>query len=140
MKTVLLLPVLIFGLSLAACAPGATTPAKSVPALSPAPSTASPQPTQPITASPVAPTSAAQTNGGSAAGADLTRVDEQGAVTVQITPLNFDNLGETVNFDVRMNTHSVDLGMNLADLATLTTDNGKKVTAQKWEAPGGDTT
>jgi hypothetical protein len=27
--------------------------------------------------------------------------------------------------------------MNVADLATLTTDNGQKVSAQKWEAPGG---
>ncbi|MCL4507324.1 MAG: hypothetical protein M1434_00825 [Chloroflexi bacterium] len=51
--------------------------------------------------------------------------------------MNLVNPGETLDFEVDMNTHSVDLGMNLADLASLATDNGRKVIAQKWEAPGG---
>ncbi len=36
---------------------------------------------------------------------DLSRVDEQGAVTVTIKPLNLDNLGETLDFEVGLNTH-----------------------------------
>ena len=37
-----------------------------------------------------------------------------------------------------MNTHSVELDMNLASLATLTTDNGRTVSATLWDAtPGG---
>ncbi len=73
-------------------------------------------------------------------GADLTRVDEQGMVMVEITPLNLGNAADTVtlDFDVAMNTHSVDLSMDLAQLATLTTDAGVSVQATKWEAtPGG---
>lgn len=37
-----------------------------------------------------------------------------------------------------MDTHSVDLSMDLAELATLTTDNGRTVSATLWDAvPGG---
>jgi riboflavin synthase alpha subunit len=36
-----------------------------------------------------------------------------------------------------MDTHSVDLSMNLTELATLTTDTGKTVQAVKWDAPLG---
>lgn len=69
--------------------------------------------------------------------ADLSRTDGQGAVTVKITPLNLDNPGDTLKFDVAMDTHSVDLSMDLATLATLTTDTGLTIQPAKWEAPGG---
>ncbi len=75
-----------------------------------------------------------------AAATDLKRTDGQGMVTVEVTPLNLDNAADTVtlDFDVAMNTHSVDLSMDLAQLATLTTDTGVSVQATKWEAtPGG---
>lgn len=78
--------------------------------------------------------------GASQAGADLTRVDEQGMVVVEVTPVNLDHAADTVtlDFDIAMNTHSVDLSMDLAQLATLTTDAGMSVQAAKWEAtPGG---
>ncbi len=71
---------------------------------------------------------------------DLKRTDEQGMVTFEVTPLNLENTADTVtlDFDVAMNTHSVDLSMDLAALATLTTDTGTSVQATKWEAvPGG---
>lgn len=68
----------------------------------------------------------------------LTRADEQGAVTFEITPLNLDLAADTLEFDVSMNTHSVDLNMDLAQLATLSTDTGLTVQATKWDAtPGG---
>lgn len=68
---------------------------------------------------------------------DLSRTDSQGAVTVKITPLNLDKPGDTLKFDVAMDTHSVDLSMDLTTLATLTTDTGLTIQASKWEAPGG---
>ncbi len=66
-----------------------------------------------------------------------TRTDEQGAVTVAVTPLDLNGSGETLEFDVAMSTHSVDLGMDLADRSTLTTDSGLTVAAITWDAPGG---
>lgn len=68
---------------------------------------------------------------------DLVRSDEQGAVVFQITPLGLNMSADPLEFDVAMNTHSVDLGMDLAPLSTLTTDTGVTVQATKWDAPGG---
>ncbi|MFQ5614858.1 MAG: hypothetical protein ACE5GO_00080 [Anaerolineales bacterium] len=65
------------------------------------------------------------------------QIDEQGAVAVEVTPLNLDAPGATLDFQVSMNTHSVDLSMNLAGLATLTTDTGMTVQAIQWDAPLG---
>ena len=69
---------------------------------------------------------------------DMTRMDEQGAVIFEVTPLNLGTPAATLEFDVSMNTHSVDLSMDLAQLATLSTDAGLTVQASKWDAaPGG---
>lgn len=64
-------------------------------------------------------------------------LDEQGTVTVEITPLNLTSSGETLDFQVSLNTHSVDLSMDLAMLATLATDTGRSVQALNWDAPLG---
>lgn len=67
-----------------------------------------------------------------------TVVDEQGAVSVAVTPVDLSAGAATLDFEVAMNTHSVELDMDLAALATLTTDNGRTVTAILWDAvPGG---
>ena len=69
---------------------------------------------------------------------ELTRLDEQGAVIFKATPLNLGTPADPLAFDVAMNTHSVDLSMDLATLSTLTTDTGITVQASKWDAvPGG---
>lgn len=68
---------------------------------------------------------------------DLVRNDEQGQITVAVTPLNLTNPGETLEFEVGLNTHSVDLSMDLAPMATLTTDTGASVQASQWDAPSG---
>jgi predicted small lipoprotein YifL len=68
---------------------------------------------------------------------DMTRSDGQGAVTFEVKPKNLDNPGNALVFEISMNTHSVDLSMDLANLATLTTDNGRSVQATSWDAPGG---
>lgn len=74
------------------------------------------------------------TRNGAEAGPYATMSDEQGAVTVEITPLGPDADGEMLVFEVAMNTHSVDLGMDLAALATLSTDTGASVQAALWDA------
>lgn len=68
---------------------------------------------------------------------DLARTDEQGAVVITITPLNLNGPGQTLDFEVAMNTHSVNLSMDLAKLATLTTDSGLTAQATQWDAPNG---
>jgi hypothetical protein len=109
-RSVLILSLLVL-LLLAACAPAQTPPANTeVP----------PQ------------NSTVEANA-----ASLTQVDDQGAVTVEVTPINLDQPGDTLLFDVAMNTHSVDLSMDLKALATLTTDTGLTIPATNWEAPLG---
>lgn len=63
--------------------------------------------------------------------------DSQGAVSVLITPINLSRPSNSVSFDVALNTHSVELNMNLADLATLTSDSGLELPAASWDAPLG---
>ncbi|HLO14126.1 MAG TPA: hypothetical protein VK206_04795 [Anaerolineales bacterium] len=72
------------------------------------------------------------------ANSDLARTDEQGMVVFQVTPLNLGTSADTLEFSVAMNTHSVDLSMDLASLSTLATDTGLTLQATKWDAiPGG---
>lgn len=68
---------------------------------------------------------------------DQTRSDEQGSVTIKVKPLNLDQPGEALVFDISMETHSVDLSMDLVTLATLTTDNGLTIQATQWDGPKG---
>lgn len=122
MKRFLLPALMTLALILAACAP----------------SQSKANPTGPQSAS--VSTQAAISSPGNDANAttDLTRSDAQGAVTVDVTPLNLNNPSDKLEFDVAMNTHSVDLSMDLATLATLTTDTGITVQATLWDAtPGG---
>jgi hypothetical protein len=98
-----------------------------------APSQAGPQPAaSPSTGS--APSPGSDANGS----AELKRSDGQGSITVEVTPLNLSDPADKLEFDVALDTHSVDLSMDLALLATLTTDTGVSFQAAKWEAtPGG---
>lgn len=65
------------------------------------------------------------------------QADEQGAVTVSVTQLNLNGPTETLDFNVVMDTHSVDLSMDLAEQAELTTDTGLVVTANGWDGARG---
>ncbi len=65
------------------------------------------------------------------------RIDEQGAIVFNVTPLNLNAPSETLEFDVVMDTHSIDLSMDLATASTLTTDTGITVQAALWDAPRG---
>lgn len=63
------------------------------------------------------------------------QINEQGAVVVEITPLNLNSPGQTLNFNIALNTHSVDLSMDLASLATLSSSNGLNLSGSYWNAP-----
>ncbi len=65
------------------------------------------------------------------------RTDEQGAIIFEVTPLNLNNPTDTLEFDIVLTTHSIDLSMDLATQATLTTDTGVTVRATLWDAPRG---
>jgi len=65
------------------------------------------------------------------------RSDEQGAIIFEITPINLNAPSETLEFDIILTTHSIDLSMDLAPQATLTTDTGITVQATLWDAPRG---
>lgn len=122
------LPLILTLAFLAACAP---TKASTNPPSATSQSGLQPAPVSTSTAA--APSSAIDAK----ASADLTRSDQQGSVTVDITPLNLSNPSDKLEFDVALNTHSGDLSMDLATLATLTTDTGITVQATLWDAPRG---
>lgn len=83
------------------------------------------------------PQSTSPSGGEASTSAELTRSDEQGEVTVKVTPLNLAAPAESLEFEVVLDTHSVDLSMDLATLATLATDKGITVQATTWDAPRG---
>jgi hypothetical protein len=68
---------------------------------------------------------------------DLTRTEIQGEVTLKVTPLNLDNPGDTLKFEVILDTHTLELDMDLATLAILTTDTGLTLQPTLWDAPKG---
>jgi hypothetical protein len=64
-------------------------------------------------------------------------VDEQGTIVVEVTPTDLSSVVDRIAFDVALNTHSVDLSMDLARLSTLTTDTGLRLEGELWDAPIG---
>ena len=121
---------LLFAFLIVACAP--TQGAAELPTSQPSPiSNVAPTSTDDTV---LIPTIFPNANGSS----ELARLDEQGAVVFEVTPLNLGTPADALEFDVAMNTHSVDLSMDLAALSTLSTDTGVTVQASKWDAvPGG---
>jgi hypothetical protein len=63
--------------------------------------------------------------------------DSQGAVDVVITPLNLSRPGDTIDFEVTLDTHSLDLSMDLAELAFLSAGTSWSASASSWDAPLG---
>jgi hypothetical protein len=66
-----------------------------------------------------------------------TRMDDQGAIIFEVTPLNLDQRIESLEFNIVLTTHSIDLSMDLAETATLATDTGISVNSTLWDAPRG---
>lgn len=69
---------------------------------------------------------------------DVSRVDSQGAVEVTVSPMDTGDGSEgVIRFDVTLNTHSVDLSMDLSRLSTLATDIGLLLDAESWTGGSG---
>ena len=132
MKSLFILLVLALSLILAACG--------SSPVNATNPSDVLPTPASPTQTS-ITPTGEPEAQTTQAAGPAEPQLpelsDSQGAVEVVVTPLDLGSQPEKLSFDVALNTHSVDLSMDLAALATLTTDTGLTVQASAWDAPRG---
>lgn len=92
--------------------------------------------TRSVTPTPTAdPSSSVQLFPASNVNFELTRVDQQGEVIVNVTPLNLEVSGDTLEFKVILDTHSVELSMNPANHATLIADTGVMVEANSWDGP-----
>lgn len=133
MKRLFFLFILTIGLVLVACS-SASLPTPTLSAVEP---TALPPPTQPL----VAPTQASPAQPAQSVGKQATQLaeltDSQGAVTVIVKPIDLNSSPDMLSFEVTLNTHSIDLSMDLAALATLMTDTGQSVHATLWDAPLG---
>ena len=116
-KQLSFLLALVLGLTLAACG-STSTPVAPDPSATAEPSSSAQPPEQ-------------------AGSQEMLRSDAQGAITFDVEPTNLSNPGAELTFEISMDTHSVDLSMDLADLATLTTNNGNMVQASLWDAPRG---
>ena len=69
---------------------------------------------------------------------DLARMDSQGAVEFVVSPRSWTREATgTLEFEISMNTHSVDLSMDLAELSTLQTDLGVSIAALDWSGGSG---
>jgi len=113
--------VVLFGLILAACSgPTGSAPASNPPAANPAGvSTVAPEKIAPPAA-------------------NRMQFNDQAAVRVEVTPLNLnDPSAATLDFQITMDTHSVDLNYDLTKIATLNSDAGEEVKPVKWDGPGG---
>ncbi len=68
---------------------------------------------------------------------DLTRSNEGGSVTIKVKPLNLGSGGATLEFDVVMDTHSVELNFDLKQLAVLKTDTGVEIKPSAYQVGSG---
>jgi len=131
-----LIALLVLAITLSACAPASAPP----PSAAATPDNAEAASVSEILPTPTDDPAVLDTlfpNIGNKVDPNMTRIDEQGMVVVEATPLNLGTATETLEFDVVLNTHSVDLSMDLAKLATLTSDTGVSVQATFWDAPRG---
>lgn len=66
------------------------------------------------------------------AGAYRSITSRMNGVTVDVKPIQFDP-GRPAKFQVRMNTHSVDLGEDMTVVSTLKDDQGREYGPVSWE-------
>jgi len=121
----------IAALALAACS-GSQAQGAGLPDGEPAEAAAS------AAVGPTAPGAAAPSAQGRSPSQELARSDTQGAVAVIVSPSSWTRDAEgTLEFEVSMETHSVELSMDLAQLATLETDTGLTLEALDWSGGEG---
>ena len=68
-----------------------------------------------------------------------TKSISEGSVTIEVTPVSLSKTAKTWDFDISLNTHSGDLGQDLAKIAVLVDDKGKIYQPLNWTGatPGG---
>lgn len=66
-----------------------------------------------------------------------TKVDRQGLVEIEVTPLEFSPEKEVWKFQIGLSTHSVELNEDLTKVVTLKSDNGQIVYPMSWDGPVG---
>lgn len=68
-------------------------------------------------------------------GRDLApQTNDSGQVEIEVTPLTLDD--EVWEFEVALNTHSVDLGFDLTEVGVLRCDQGQEFEAVAWDGAG----
>jgi hypothetical protein len=68
----------------------------------------------------------------------LTRQAQAGGLTITVTSLNLRTLGlASLDFYVKLETHSVDLSQDLTQLAVLRLPSGAELPAARWVGPRG---
>jgi hypothetical protein len=78
---------------------------------------------------------AASTNAGSSSSAAFkTQTVDGGSVSVAVTPQSL-KLGAPLEFDIAMNTHSVDLSNDMMKAVVLRDDAGKEYAPTAWDGP-----
>lgn len=123
-RGVFILSLFLAGMLLTACGGQASVPAGNISAIVPA---------DQVVSDSITSLAEPDTQAGIAA----VQVDEQGAVKVSATPINLYPTGNTLEIEIVLDTHSVDLSMDLATLATLTSDAGHTVIPVRWDGPSG---
>lgn len=68
---------------------------------------------------------------------DLTQINDERSVVVEVTPLNLGTSDPTLDFQVALNTHSVELGYDLTELAVLRDDRGNEYRPAAWDGSQG---
>lgn len=63
------------------------------------------------------------------------RTDDQGAVEVSVVPLSATT--DELKFEISLNTHTVELNVDLAQVSTLRTEQGASIAASNWDGPLG---
>ncbi len=92
-------------------------------------------PTAPVPAA--NPAQSVSTNSGSnSAAAFKTQTVEGGSVSVAVTPIDL-KAGALADFEIAMNTHSVDLSADMLKSVLLRDDSGKQYAPTKWDGPDG---
>jgi hypothetical protein len=70
--------------------------------------------------------------------AGLTQTKDEAAVTVTVTPLNLDDPSAvTLDFEIALNTHSVELAYNMLSISALRSDTGQETQPVAWDGPTG---
>lgn len=121
---VLMWTVLLLALVVTACSQEPGNPSSPQGGARTVPSSGLPAPASPMPAS-------------GPSGARLTQVNTEGAVSIKVTPINLEGSGGTLEFEVALNTHSVDLSFDLAALAVLRNDRGDEVAGAAWDGGRG---